>query len=231
MKDFITLEATKIPTFLGLAAIERQKFQWADFYFQLGFNSKKAASSGQLSDCIDYVRILGEAKFILWFSRFYLIETALETMAQYILQTTVAEEVIVKASKPAALGEFAKPSLTIRRDLKDYPLSSAICDIQNTDIRLVRQQVHSQTFIGALQNSSAALAVNYLDKSGQIFLPQNSHNISDSDLGEFLFLKCLDPEYRFDSLAHYPYPDRKNRSIEEVSFYNDVLSTYVARNQ
>lgn len=231
MRDFISLKATKVPTFLGLAAVEREQFQWIDLDLKMGFDSKKAADTGKLVDCIDYVRILGELKFILWFSRFYLIETALETIAQYILQTSVASDVVVSASKPEALGLHALPSLTVTRDLRDYPkIPENGCYIENTDVKIMRKQASQLDFEALQQAFSAALCINHQagsSKKGQVFLPQE---VRASDLSELLFLQCLDKESKTAIFDQYPRVDGSKVPVKNMSFYEEVLDTYVARN-
>src|SRR5882672_7246592 len=85
LETYIELRAMKLSTILGVADFERTEKQEIEVSFRLFIDTKKSIHSGSLEDTIDYVRILGDTKFLLENSKFYLIESAAEAIANYIL--------------------------------------------------------------------------------------------------------------------------------------------------
>src|SRR5690606_14613486 len=96
----------------------------------LHFDARPAARGGGLAASIDYARLAGEVRFLLAACRFYLLETAAEALARYLLAPPTedvprarVEAVSIRLSKPRALAGSAIASLQIQREAgeMDYP--------------------------------------------------------------------------------------------------------------
>ncbi|MCB0403969.1 MAG: dihydroneopterin aldolase, partial [Bdellovibrionales bacterium] len=125
-RDFIELAARGLPAIMGFARHERVEPQGIHVHVELEFDASVAARSGELVDAIDYVRVLGEYRFLLWASRFFLIETAAETLCRYTLSAewegtpAQARGVRLRLEKPHALGAHATPALNVYREQGVY---------------------------------------------------------------------------------------------------------------
>src|SRR5579859_6134880 len=82
--DSISLENVAVECIIGLFREERVQPQPVSVNLRLGL-SPFARSRRDLGDTIDYLSVAGQVRFLLSACRFYLIETAAEALASYLL--------------------------------------------------------------------------------------------------------------------------------------------------
>jgi dihydroneopterin aldolase len=106
---------------LGMSRRERIHPQTVLVELSMAFDSQRAADSGKIQDTVDYVRTIGDFRFLLEQGEFVLIETAAEALVRYLLRPATPDaakatidSVKLKISKPEALPE-AVPSLELIR--------------------------------------------------------------------------------------------------------------------
>ena len=127
MMDSIRLEGLTTDCVVGLYPSERTKQQQVIVNVELLFDTRAAGRGGGLSCSVDYARLSGELRFLLERCRFYMLEEAAEAMAAYILTSprkdaprAQVEGVRIEIKKPAALEDYAVPSVCISRERSEY---------------------------------------------------------------------------------------------------------------
>ena len=125
--DSIRLEGLTTECVVGLYPSERTQKQQVIVNVELSFDTRPAGRGGGLGCSVDYARLSGELRFLLERCRFYMLEEAAEAMAAYILTAPRAdapraqvERVRIEIKKPAALGDYAVPSVCICRSKDEY---------------------------------------------------------------------------------------------------------------
>ena len=126
IKDSIEVKIPKLQAILGCAEAERDQYQDISIDLELFVDTAHAGESGELTDCLDYVRILGELRFIMKHARYYLIETAAQDICQFLMAPRVSkydqispDAVKLKITKPHALSGFAIPALKVTRSFSE----------------------------------------------------------------------------------------------------------------
>ncbi len=128
--DCIELRKLRVDCVVGVYPSERTHPQPLLVDLALHFDARPAARGGGLAASIDYARLAGEVRFLLAASRFYLLETAADALARYLLAPPTedvprarARAVVVRLSKPRALPGSALASLQIHRRAEEmhYP--------------------------------------------------------------------------------------------------------------
>ncbi|MCB9254867.1 MAG: dihydroneopterin aldolase [Bdellovibrionaceae bacterium] len=245
-RDFIELEARGLPAIMGYARHERVEPQGIHVHVALEFDAQVAARSGELSDAIDYVRVLGEYRFLLWASRFFLIETAAETLCRYTLspqwdgRPAQALGVRLRLEKPSALGAHATPALNVYRQRGLYTFApfegenfQEIDD--NRDCRVSRIVLPPG---GAFAPSRSRVAVMALGDEvywGDERVPAGGAHYSaipnslewvnrGLEPVALLCVECHDEAWSEKHLEHYPAAQGAG-----FSFYDSVLGEYVKR--
>ncbi|MDE3269732.1 MAG: dihydroneopterin aldolase [Pseudomonadota bacterium] len=110
----IELQNLIIRCIIGVLAHERHTLQRVEVSVTIHLRSDKAARSGSMRDAVDYAKLAEELRFILQAAQFYLLETAVDTLAKYII-TVYAQhtsEVEISISKPDILAN-TKPRATV----------------------------------------------------------------------------------------------------------------------
>lgn len=129
--DLIELRKLRAECVVGVYPSERTHPQPLLVDLGLYFDARPAARGGGLSATIDYAKLAGEIRFLLSASRFYLLETAAEALAAYLLAPPTpdvprarVQAVTIRLSKPKALTGSAIASLQIHREATemDYPI-------------------------------------------------------------------------------------------------------------
>src|SRR5690606_684659 len=129
--DLIELRKLRAECVVGVYPSERTHPQPLLVDLGLYFDARPAARGGGLSATIDYAKLAGEIRFLLSASRFYLLETAAEALAAYLLAPPTpdvprarVQAVTIRLSKPKALTGSAIASLQIHREASemDYPI-------------------------------------------------------------------------------------------------------------
>ncbi len=234
--DRLELTAGKLPMFLGLAKAERQTFQWVDWHIVFEFDSEVCGKSGNLSDSIDYVTALGEMKFLLWVARFYLLETAVNFIAEYFLQRYPSLlRIEVAASKKEALKEFCHPTLKVVRDQSSK--QREVCKvIDYPDLQCVAGKTQEALAISKTLGGDQIYALALLGSSEKRGKAQNLSSTGEGFLEgvtEVLICKPLETAYPSTLIESFPLARNRpgeNASVDnlfEISFFNPVLHTYV----
>ncbi len=103
MRDKIFLEGLTVKCRIGIFDWERKILQKIMIDLEFPADIRRAARTDNIKDATDYKRI---AKFAVSFvakSRFYLIETLAEHLAQALLREFKLPEIRLRVSKPGAL--------------------------------------------------------------------------------------------------------------------------------
>ena len=110
----IELRNLVIHCIIGGLERERRKLQRVVVSASVQLRSNKAALSGNLRDTIDYAQLAEEFGFILKSAHFYLLESAVDTLARHIaiLYSQQVAKVEVSISKPDVLANVT-PRATI----------------------------------------------------------------------------------------------------------------------
>ncbi|MEZ4749927.1 MAG: dihydroneopterin aldolase [Bdellovibrionota bacterium] len=245
-RDFIELSARGLPAIMGYARHERVEPQGIHVKVELEFDASVAARSGELGDAIDYVRVLGEYRFLLWASRFFLIETAAEALCRYTLSPqwngapAQAVGVRLRLEKPSALGAHATPALNVYREQSRYQYPAfegeSFQEIdENRDCRISRIVLPPG---GSFTPSRGRIAVmtisdgvyfgdervpaggaHYSAGTGNLEWVNRSH-----ETAALLCVECYDEDWSAKNLEHYPAAQSAG-----FSFYDSVLGEYVKR--
>jgi dihydroneopterin aldolase len=124
--DKLILSRFVVQCHLGMSRAERSHTQGVSIELSMFFDIRAAAETGRLQSSVDYVRSLGELRFLLENGQFILIETAAEALARYLLRTpgpdaprAAISAVQLKLSKPEALPDVL-PALEIYRTVEDH---------------------------------------------------------------------------------------------------------------
>jgi len=124
--DQIELRKLRAECVVGVYPSERAHPQPLLVDLGLYFDARPAAKGGRLSATIDYAKLAGEIRFLLAACRFYLLETAAEALAAYLLAPPTPDAprarvraATVRLTKPRALAGGALASLTIHREAEE----------------------------------------------------------------------------------------------------------------
>ena len=129
--DRLSLLGLRVDCIVGVGPSERNTPQPLSLDLTLHFDSRMAAKESRLQDTVDYTHIWGEIRFLLQASRFFLLESAADAIAHYVLAPATTdwphatiEEVSVRLSKPLALAGAGLPALEIVRNREDVVIFS-----------------------------------------------------------------------------------------------------------
>ena len=124
--DQIELRKLRAECVVGVYPSERAHPQPLLVDLALCFDARPAARGGGLAATIDYAKLAGEIRFLLAACRFYLLETAAEALAAYLLAPPTADlprarvrAATLRLTKPRALAGGALASLTIHREAEE----------------------------------------------------------------------------------------------------------------
>lgn len=87
--------------FHGVHEFERELGQRFYVDVELIADLTKAGQTDNLNETIDYSRVYEQVKVIMETQRFHLLEAAGHQIAEMVLNTTKADEVIVRVRKPS----------------------------------------------------------------------------------------------------------------------------------
>lgn len=127
--DEISLAGLKLQSTVGIYPHEQEVPQPLEVDLRLYLDTRPAGTTGRIADTVDYAEIGGEVCFLLESSRFYLIETACEAIASYLLAPPVPgqgrprlDAVEVAIIKSARVVHGASPRVRVRRERGEYEL-------------------------------------------------------------------------------------------------------------
>lgn len=119
-QDSLTLEGAEVSAIIGICPQERETPQRLGLSLYMTFDARSAAASGRVEDGIDYVKVMGDVRFLLEKGKFHLIETAAECIAQYLLMRELrCQSVRVCLRKLQVLLSKGTPSIQIARNRSD----------------------------------------------------------------------------------------------------------------
>ena len=118
MADKIFLQGLEIPCIIGTLPRERKKKQKVVIDLEFSAPVKRAASRDDLRDALNYQKIVERAMEFVSKSRFYLMETLAECLAQALLRELKLKNILLRVSKPNAIRNAKNVGVEIRRSLK-----------------------------------------------------------------------------------------------------------------
>jgi dihydroneopterin aldolase len=103
MKDKIFLEALETECTIGIFDWERKIKQKIILDLEFPGDLRKAARRDRIEDTTDYKSIAKETLAFVASSKFFLIETLCERLAQHLLKKFKLKEIKIRLSKPGAI--------------------------------------------------------------------------------------------------------------------------------
>jgi dihydroneopterin aldolase len=101
--DTVFIEALEADTLIGVYDFERIAPQKLLFDVQMGFDNCKASVSDNLADTIDYAQVVATITAICRDSKFQLVETLAEHIANELLQRFPIQILSLRVTKPGAV--------------------------------------------------------------------------------------------------------------------------------
>jgi 7,8-dihydroneopterin aldolase/epimerase/oxygenase len=118
MTDTIFLQGLEIPCIIGTLPRERVTKQKVMIDLEFPAPVRKAARRDDLKDALNYRKIAERITEFVSKSRFHLIETLAERLAQTLLREFRLKIVTLRVSKPKALRNAKNVGVKIQRSLK-----------------------------------------------------------------------------------------------------------------
>ena len=103
MADKIFIQGLEISCIIGTLPRERKKKQKVVVDLEFPVSIRKAARKDDLRDALNYQKFVGQTTKFVSQSRFYLIETLAERLAQKLLLEFKLENILLRISKPNAI--------------------------------------------------------------------------------------------------------------------------------
>jgi len=120
--DVLRIEELMVDCVVGVYPHERDASQPLRVDVEMRLETERSAVKESLRATVDYAATASQLVFLLRSCRFGLLETAAHVLARYILAPPAPDErraqivsVVVRLTKPGALGGFAIPSLEVER--------------------------------------------------------------------------------------------------------------------
>jgi len=117
MADKIFIQELEVFCIIGTLPLERKRKQKIVIDLEFSAPVKKASKRDNLKDALNYKRIAEYVTRFLSKSRFFLIETLAECLAQRLLREFKLENILLRVSKPNALRNARNVGVEIRRPL------------------------------------------------------------------------------------------------------------------
>jgi dihydroneopterin aldolase len=118
MQDKIFIQDLEIRCIVGIFDWERKIKQKVVLDLEFPANIQKAARHDRIKDTVDYKRIAKRTIAFVSESRFYLIETLAERLAQMLLKEFKLPQIKIRLSKPGALRGSRNVGVEILRKRK-----------------------------------------------------------------------------------------------------------------
>ena len=196
---------------------ERVRAQIIQVELSLYFDPRPAANTGRLDLAVDYVRILGDVRFLLEHGEFILIESAAEAICRYLLLPSLPDApraelqaVRLKLTKPHCLDGFAIPSLEIYREKKELQLSPIVKNnhkvipihgTRDCGIHLIQLYPGKSLSVAGTQKESEMILGTELKLQHETVLPGHVFRWSGNHLRQYQNLSSL-PQ----SILHISHP-------------------------
>ena len=115
MTDKIFIHGLEIPCIIGTLSRERKKKQRIVIDLEFPAPVRKAARRDDLRDTLNYQKIAERATVFVSKSRFYLLETLAERLAQVLLLGFKLRNIVLRVSKPNAIRNAKNTGVVIFR--------------------------------------------------------------------------------------------------------------------
>ncbi len=116
--DIIYLSGLKIDTVIGIYDWERRIKQTIALDLEMAFDIRKAAESDDIAHTLDYKAVSKRLIAFVSESRFQLVETLIEQVAEIVLKEFAVSWVRVKLNKSGALRHADAVGIIIERGVK-----------------------------------------------------------------------------------------------------------------
>lgn len=113
--DKIFLRDLYIDTIIGVYEWERNTHQTLRFDLEMDFDIRPAARSDAINDTLDYGAISQDIVSFVENSRYQLIETLAETLAEHLLSRFAIPRLKMTLTKPVALHGHNRAQIVIER--------------------------------------------------------------------------------------------------------------------
>lgn len=248
IQDSIEVSIPKLPAILGCAKAEREKCQDIAVDLELFIDTSHAGKTGELRDCLDYVRILGELRFIMKYARYYLIETAAQDLCKFMLAPRLSKHdqvspdaIILKITKPHALSGFAVPALKVTRSFQDMEYASQknkpygmqrvlvdSCDVRLAKVVITPGASLSKAPRSAVMALSAGLtfeATNQKLSDGDVLTEAQSGKLfNDSEQEQTILVLQTKDKHPYETTE-----DSKSTQMSRSNYFEPVINQYVER--
>ncbi len=97
--DKVFIEALEIECVIGVCDWERRIRQPIVFDIELGFDSRRPATSDAIEDTVDYTGIIERVRTVSSSREFQLVETLAEAVCENVLQVRGVRSVSLRATK------------------------------------------------------------------------------------------------------------------------------------
>lgn len=129
-RDIISIDGLHVDCVVGVYPHERAEPQPLRIDLAMSLDTAVAGAGQRLRNTIDYAMVASQIAFLLQSCRFLLLETAAHALSRYLLAPPAVGEdrprvqsVMLRLTKPHALGGNGVPSLEVRREARDVSLS------------------------------------------------------------------------------------------------------------
>ena len=115
MADKITIKDLRLRTIIGINDEERRNLQEVLINITLFVDTRRAGTSDNIADAVNYRTITKRIIALVEQSRFYLVEKMVAEIADLCLENQQVERVRVSVEKPGALRFARSVGITIER--------------------------------------------------------------------------------------------------------------------
>lgn len=113
--DKIFIKDLRVRAILGVRDWERETVQDILINVIVFTDTRSAALSDSLEDCVDYSQLVKDIRAAVMAARRYTVEALSEDIARLCLSRKGVSRVIVRVEKPAAVSEAASAGIEIER--------------------------------------------------------------------------------------------------------------------
>ena len=113
--DTIYIHGLKLQTIIGCLPHEKEKPQTLIIDVELVKDLQKAAKTDDIKQTINYADVIEKIQYFIHSSRFELIESLAEHIAQLLLKEYPSDQVTIKIQKPEAIANVPQVGIIITR--------------------------------------------------------------------------------------------------------------------